>query len=261
MRRPAVAAAVGSAALGLAATVMIVTLHTLQRETGSELLQANARAGGGTWQMLRPWLEPPENLEDLEVSWGRFDCFRYGPLWESRAIGCDRPGGCDAPIEPPTFKSHLDECGDSSEVCVDLFKTCLLRNHPETRPPTPADCNCYFDAMELGCTPECSDKIFRKYGELSQRCYGFNVYTGCRYVDAHRLPEHQHFGMLREEAGAPLLLLADPADPDPELQFRQPAGTYTQSDMSGTLIEPWQYDSRAFDPREDPPFDDDDPRE
>jgi len=298
-----------AAAFGLAGIVFLTTGQYLKPHR-NVLLEANGRSAG-VWQILRPWLDPPENWEDLGVSWGRFDCFRNGPAWESRALGCDRPGGCDAPIEPVVFESHLDECGDTSEVCVHLFKTCLLRHHSEIAAPSPADCNCYLDVIELGCTPECVDAVFRSYGEVSDRCHGFSVYTGCRYIDAHRPPEQQTFGMLKAESHTlllqshadpepdmdpapleaaidadpePLQVDAGPVDAEPEmegpldmdlplamedatggvdldLQFRQPAGTYVQEDMSGTLIEPWQYNSHAFDPRVDLPFDDDDPRE
>jgi len=48
---------------------------------------------------------------------------------------------------------------------------------------------------------------------------------------------------------------------DPDLQFRQPAGTYVQDDQSDQLIYPWAYKSTSFDPRIEEPYDDDDPRE
>ena len=82
----------------------------------------------------------------------------------------------------------MPECGATSDVCVEAFKTCLTEKHPYTRRPVPTQCDCYPETVSLGCSPACVDSIFQSYGELSQRCYNFNAYEGCLYIDGYRLP-------------------------------------------------------------------------
>jgi hypothetical protein len=55
----------------------------------------------GTWVYLR---SPDDRVEDeiadsklpSGVNWGSLDCGFYGPKYESRALGCDRPGSASS---------------------------------------------------------------------------------------------------------------------------------------------------------------------
>jgi len=62
------------------------------------------------------------------------------------------------------------------------------REAPVHAEAVPTQCDCYPDTVSLGCSPACVDSIFQSYGELSQRCYNFNAYEGCLYIDGYRLP-------------------------------------------------------------------------
>eukprot|EP00286_Rhodomonas_abbreviata_P001546 CAMPEP_0181291648 /NCGR_PEP_ID=MMETSP1101-20121128/2080_1 /TAXON_ID=46948 /ORGANISM="Rhodomonas abbreviata, Strain Caron Lab Isolate" /LENGTH=273 /DNA_ID=CAMNT_0023396055 /DNA_START=3 /DNA_END=824 /DNA_ORIENTATION=- len=266
--------AVATAALGLAAALLAVTTVSFSSESASTSalleIDGNPRRGWQDVEMLR--------LHSHGNYWGNFDCHNH-LHWDYEC----RDGGCYDTLS----------CGTDTPQCVKLFKSCLLLNHPASAAPRPADCWCFHDIIELGCAPECADSIFRSYGQLSWRCYGFSVYQECygMFKDQAEYKALQQGGGEQggeQQAEAPveaqgesevstnpppvvearapttrLVFLEDGTEADPALQFRQPAGTYVQHDESATLIEPWQYNSHFYDPREadPPPFDDDDPRE
>lgn len=235
------------------------------------------------------------------VAWGQLDCFSQGSAWESRALGCSRPGGCGA-VVPGPVESSVPACGVSSEVCVETFKACLHQANPVDKVPVPGQCDCYSDIVASGCPAPCAHAIFESFGQVTRRCYGFDAYDGCKYIDSNRLPadrdisagpedesEEDFTNRITSEFGLrasgsqrvaalalgvraraqrrmvpagngnarrvrtlliPAEALSDP-DINPELQFRQPAGTYIQQDESGGLIDPWAYNSHAYEPRTD----------
>ena len=46
--------------------------------------------------------------------------------------------------------------------------------------------------MDVGCSPSCVDAITQSWGQLSERCYNFNAYEGCLYIDGYRLPAERY---------------------------------------------------------------------
>jgi len=163
-------AASGAAIATLAASVLLLALATQHAPRPSSLLDPRDESGGRA------------------VAWGRLDCYNRGAYYESAALGCAQAGGCDAWNRAHARPSFVPECGATSDVCVEAFKTCLTEKHPYTRRPVPTQCDCYPDTVSLGCSPACVDSIFQSFGELSQRCYNFNAYEGCLYIDGYRLP-------------------------------------------------------------------------
>lgn len=127
--------------------------------------------------MLSHWVSPNSG-----IYWGNFDCHRHG--WE---LDWDEP-------------AQLDVCAGDTPQCTKIFKSCLLMSHPASAPPTPEDCWCYHDAVELGCPALCADEIFQSYGRLSLRCHGFSVYHECLRFFAGRDNATQS-ALLPEEGG------------------------------------------------------------
>ena len=105
----------------------------------------------GTWVYLsNPAVEIPKLNEpkiQQGINWGTLDCGFHGPKYESRALGCDRPGrafdrfrlrelflifelsptagGCGA--KPVVKRSNaLAECGSNSHFCISALKKCLV---------------------------------------------------------------------------------------------------------------------------------------
>jgi len=125
------------------------------------------------------------------VSWGALDCYNR-VAYESEAIGCSNAGGCDVWGRAHARPSYVPECGATSEVCVEHFKTCLMEKHPYTRRPVPPQCDCYPETVAIGCSPACVDSISQSWGQLSERCYNFNAYEACLYIDGYRLPAERY---------------------------------------------------------------------
>jgi hypothetical protein len=143
------------------------------------------------------------------IVWGQLDCYNRQPRWESAALGAgpSRPGGFDVWNRPQQRPSWVPECGTTSEVCVEHMKTCLTAKHPYAasppyKRPVPAQCDCQQDAEDLGCSSKCIDSIFQSYGQVSARCWGFDAYEGCRYIDDYRLPEERKHVSFSSARGA-----------------------------------------------------------
>jgi hypothetical protein len=175
MRLRSGALAVGLVCVGTAALLCVV-LHSVP----TALLQG----GSNGWEpaMARQsGLFSWDNAEVNEggVAWGQLDCYSTGAPWESRALGCGRPGGCGA-VAPGPAESNVPACGASSERCVESFKTCLHSMNPVNKVPTPDQCDCHGDLVAAGCSANCAGAIFASYGQVTRRCFGFNAYDGCR---------------------------------------------------------------------------------
>ena len=163
-----------SAALGAAACLVLLAVSSTQltvrrtvlEETGLMSDQSTGRA----------------------VSWGALDCYNSGLPYESAALGCTHPAGCDMWGRANVRPSFVPECGATSDLCVEHFKTCLMEKHSYTRRPVPMQCDCYQETAHIGCSASCIDSIFQSYGQLSERCFNFNAYEGCLYIDGYRLP-------------------------------------------------------------------------
>ena len=166
-----------TAALGTGAACLLLLA------LGSQLTQRPAR---GTELLLA------DEVAGRAVAWGRLDCYNRGAYYESAALGCSQAGGCDVWGRAHVRPSFVPECGATSDICVEHFKTCLMEQHAYTRRPVPTQCDCYPDTVSIGCSPACVDSIFQSYGELSERCYNFNAYEGCLYIDGYRLPAERY---------------------------------------------------------------------
>eukprot|EP00960_Hanusia_phi_P073418 768011-Hanusia_phi.AAC.2 len=205
-----------AAAATMAGGSSILLLLLLMRDdTSQSSLIQDRFVGFLGGQRMQPVMALKQEIEargagGKGVNWGGWDCLNWGPDWESRAIGCDRPGGCGA------VGVGLQEtsCGKFEDVCFDHFKFCLSTVPPgmdmlRGRKPTPDDCDCYQHMKNVGCPETCAASIFTAYGKLSDRCYGFDVLEGCKYIDSFRAPQDRYFtleGMTPAHVGREELL-------------------------------------------------------
>jgi len=172
------------------------------------------------------------------VSWGALDCYNRGSPYESAAVGCSNPAGCDVWGRANARPSFVPECGATSDLCVEHFKTCLMEKHSYTRRPEPTQCDCYEETVYIGCSPACVDSIFQSYGQLSQRCYNFNAYEGCLYIDGYRLPAERYMSF---RAPVQKLLLQPetaPIETSPEAEMHDVASEPAEEDVIESTNSP-----------------------
>ena len=121
---------------------------------------------------------PPTPLSGVDgVNWGSLDCRAHGPAWESRALGCSRPGGCTKPVTGRN--NHLSACGIRSGVCVAAFKACLRSGAAEGRRSTREACECYRDlSPSVACGEGCSRSILTDFSRMATQCFAVDVLAG-----------------------------------------------------------------------------------
>ena len=112
------------------------------------------------------------------VNWGSLDCRLHGPSWESRALGCPRPGGCG--LRPPKGRTnHLAACGIQSGVCVGAFKACLHSGWASGRSSYSEACDCYRDlSPDDACGEACASSLLDDYAGMATKCFGFDPRSG-----------------------------------------------------------------------------------
>jgi hypothetical protein len=122
---------------------------------------------------------PPTPLAGVDgVNWESLDCRLHGPAWESRALGCSRPGGCGMKSAVGR-NNHLPSCGIKSGVCVAAFKACLRSGAAEGRRSIRESCECYRDlSPSVACGEGCSRSILADFADMATQCFAVDVLAG-----------------------------------------------------------------------------------
>lgn len=112
------------------------------------------------------------------VDWNHLDCRLHGPVWESRALGCPRPGGCG--LQPSAkMSNYIPACGIHSAVCVGAFKACLSAAATKGLRSVDEACQCYRELAPADtCGDSCASSILHDFALMAKQCYGIGPRAG-----------------------------------------------------------------------------------